>query len=61
MPSNYWSLTNLGFKSRSVWLQCSKEKSVVKTGCDAETGAPVLWAPDVKSQLTGKDPDARKD
>ena len=21
---------------------------------DAETGAPILWAPDVKSQLTGK-------
>ena len=28
---------------------------------DAETGAPILWAPDVKSQLTGKDPDAGKD
>ena len=26
---------------------------------DAE--APILWPPDVKSQLTGKDPDARKD
>ena len=22
---------------------------------------PILWPPDVKSQLTGKDPDARKD
>ena len=26
---------------------------------DAE--APVLWPPDAKSQLTGKDPDAAKD
>ena len=26
---------------------------------DAET--PILWPPDVKSQLTGKDPDAGKD
>ena len=26
---------------------------------DAE--APILWPPDVKSQLTGKDPDAGKD
>ena len=26
---------------------------------DAE--APILWPPDVKSQLIGKDPDARKD
>ena len=23
--------------------------------------APILWPPDTKSQLTGKDPDARKD
>ena len=28
---------------------------------DAEAEAPTLWPPDVKSQLTGKDPDAGKD
>ena len=28
---------------------------------DAEAEAPVPWAPDVKSQHTGKDPDAGKD
>ena len=28
---------------------------------DAEAEAPILWLPDVKSRLTGKDPDARKD
>ena len=28
---------------------------------DAEAEAPVLWAPDAKTQLTGKDPDAGKD
>ena len=28
---------------------------------DAEAEAPVLWPPDWKSQLTGKDPDAGKD
>ena len=28
---------------------------------DAEAGAVVLWPPVVKSQLTGKDPDAGKD
>ena len=28
---------------------------------DAEAEAPVLWSPDVKSQLIGKDPDAGKD
>ena len=28
---------------------------------DAKAGAPVLWPPDAKSQLIGKDPDAGKD
>ena len=28
---------------------------------DAEAEASILWPPDVKSQLTGKDPDAGKD
>ena len=28
---------------------------------DAEAEAPILWSPDVKSQLTGKDPDVGKD
>ena len=28
---------------------------------DAEVETPVIWLPDVKSQLIGKDPDAGKD
>ena len=28
---------------------------------DAEAEAPILWLPDANSQLTGKDPDTRKD
>ena len=28
---------------------------------DAEVQAPILWPPDAKSQLIGKDPDAGKD
>ena len=28
---------------------------------DAETETPIFWPPDVKSRLTGKDPDAGKD
>ena len=28
---------------------------------DAEAEAPILWPPDAKSQLPGKDPDAGKD
>ena len=30
-----------------------------RTGVEAET--PILWPPNVKSQLIGKDPDAGKD
>ena len=30
-------------------------------GTDAEAEAPILWPPDAKSQLPGKDPDAGKD
>ena len=28
---------------------------------DAEVEATIFWPPDVKDQLIGKDPDARKD
>ena len=28
---------------------------------DAEVEAPILWTPDAKSRLIGKDPDAGKD
>ena len=28
---------------------------------DAEAEAPILWPPDVKNQLIGKDPDAERD
>ena len=28
---------------------------------DAEAEAPILWPPDVRSRLTGEDPDAGKD
>ena len=30
-------------------------------GTDAEAEAPIIWPPDAKSQLIGKDPDAGKD
>ena len=30
-------------------------------GTDAEAETPILWPPDVKNGLTGKDPDAGKD
>ena len=30
-------------------------------GTDTEAEVPILWPPDAKSQLIGKDPDAGKD
>ena len=51
-------------------LDCKKIKSVNPKGnqpwifigrTDAEAEAPILWPPDAKSWLTGKDPDAGKD
>ena len=39
--------------------QTSPEHSLGRTDAEAET--PVLWPPDVKSQLIGKDTDAVKD
>ena len=29
-------------------------------GTDAEAESPILWPPDAKSRLTGKEPDAGK-
>ena len=50
-------------------LDCKEIQPVNPTGnqsrilirTDAEAETPILWPPDVKSQLTGKDPDAGKD
>ena len=34
---------------------------IVIARTDAKAEAPILWPPDVKNRLTGKDPDAGKD
>ena len=39
---------------------CNPEYSFSRR-TDAETEAPILWPPDMKNQLTGKNPDAGKD
>ena len=49
-------------------LDCKEIQPVNPTGnqsrilirTDAEAETPILWPPDVKSQLTGKDPDVGK-
>ena len=51
-------------------LDCKEIKTVNPKGnqpliftgkTDVEAEVPILWLPDVKNQLTGKDPDAEKD
>ena len=52
------SLDNKEIKSVSY----KRDQSSIFIGrTDAEAEAPILWLPDVKSQLIGKDPDAVKD
>ena len=57
-------------KTLESLLDCKEIKPVNPKGnqsrifigrTDAEAEAPMLWPPDAKSQLIGKDPDAGKD
>ena len=45
---------------KSVNPQGNQTRTFIKR-TDAEAEAPILWLPDAKSQLIGKDPDAGKD
>ena len=45
--------------NQSILKEINPEYSIGKT--DAEAEALILWPPDAKSQLIGKDPDAGKD
>ena len=42
-------------------VHSKRNQSCILIGAtDADTKAPILWSPHVKSQLIGKDPDAEK-
>ena len=45
--------------NQSIVKEVSPEYSLGRTDAEAET--PILWPPDVKNQLIGKDPDAGND
>ena len=51
----------------SPWTARKSNQSILKEiiifigRTDAEAEAPILWPPEAKSQLIGKDPDAGKD
>ena len=49
---------------RAPWTAKRSNQSILKYligRIDGEAEAPILWPPDAKSQLIGKDPDAGKD
>ena len=69
-PKNLSFRTVVLEKTLESPLDCKEIKPVHPKGnqswiligrTDAEAGTPVLWLPDAKNWLTGKDPDAGKD
>ena len=52
-PLDFKEIKPLNPKGNESWIFIGRT--------DVETEVPVLWPPDVKSQLTRKDPDAGKD
>ena len=70
VPKNWCFQTVVLEKTLESPLDCKEIKPVNPKGnqpwicigrTDAEAEAPILWPPDVKSWLTGKDPDPGKD
>ena len=70
VPKNWFLQTVVLEKALESPLDCKEFKPVNPKGnqhwifigrTDAEVEAPILWPPDVKSWLTGKDPDAGED
>ena len=70
VPKNWLSWTVRLEKTLESPLDCKEIKPVnlkgnqswiLIEGTDAEAEAPILWPPDVKNWLTGKDPGAGKD
>ena len=71
-PKNWWFWTVVLEKTLESPLDCKDIKSVNpkgnppwvfigRTDAEAEAEAPILWPPDVKNWLIGKDPDAGQD
>ena len=70
VPMNWCFRTVVLEKTRKSPLDCTEIKPDNPEGnqswifigrTDVEAEAPLLWPPDTKSQLIGKDPDVRKD
>ena len=70
VPKNWYFQTVVLEKTLESPLDCKAIQPVNPEGnqswiligrTDAEAEAPILWPPDAKSRLVGKDPDAGKD
>ena len=51
----------LGRKAMTNLVSILKSRDNYFGRTDAEAETPILWPPDAKNRLTGKDPDAGKD
>ena len=70
VPKNWCFWTVVLEKTLETPLDCKEIKPVIHKGkqswifigrTDAEAETPIIWPPDVKNRLTGKDPDSGKD
>ena len=52
-PLDYKEIQSVSPKWNQSWIPIGRT--------DAEAEAPILWPPDAKNRIIGKDPDARKD
>ena len=52
-PLDFKEIKTVNPKGNQLWIFIGRT--------DVETEAPIPWPPDMKRQLTGKDPDAGKD
>ena len=55
------SWESLGQQGDQTWNPKGNQPWIFTERTDAEAEAPILWPPDAKSRLTGKDSDAEKD
>ena len=53
--------SSLGFKEIQLVHPKGSQSWMFIGSTDAEAETPILWSPDVKNWLTGKDPEAGKD